>query len=217
MTNLDNTCSHNLDMAELDYNPSKRDLTDARIHHLLAEELKPYRRVCIVLRASISKLSFHNNHFDLDFYNIAVPVITTTTILKHIHTHSPSYRVPLFWYMSLVLDLTEANLRLVVVIVLYAFTLVFWAFRSETRSLLAISFLYPYFSTLCLSLSLSLCLLSFYIHTYTFISYVYSFIYADHIYIYIDIFVINCLFDFFPSNRTQLNLNFSTTTRIENI
>lgn len=144
-------------MAELDYNPSKRDLTDARIHHLLAEELKPYRRVCIVLRASISKLSFHNNHFDLDFYNIAVPVITTTTtILKHIHTHSPSYRVPLFWYMSLVLDLTEANLRLVVVIVLYAFTLVFWAFRSETRSLLAISFLYPYSSTLCLSLSLSL-------------------------------------------------------------
>ncbi|EDV99097.1 sodium/hydrogen exchanger 3 isoform X5 [Drosophila grimshawi] len=44
LTNLDNTCSHNLDMAELDYNPSKRDLTDAKIHHLLAEELKPYRR-----------------------------------------------------------------------------------------------------------------------------------------------------------------------------
>ncbi|EDV54470.1 sodium/hydrogen exchanger 3 isoform X16 [Drosophila erecta] len=44
LTNLDNTCSRNLDMAELDYNPSKKDLTDARIHHLLAEELKPYRR-----------------------------------------------------------------------------------------------------------------------------------------------------------------------------
>ncbi|KAM8716658.1 hypothetical protein ACLKA7_003525 [Drosophila subpalustris] len=44
LTNLDNTCSHNLDMAELDYNPSKKDLTDAKIHHLLAEELKPYRR-----------------------------------------------------------------------------------------------------------------------------------------------------------------------------
>ncbi|XP_033236462.1 sodium/hydrogen exchanger 3 isoform X24 [Drosophila pseudoobscura] len=43
LTNLDNTC-RNLDMAELDYNPSKKDLTDARIHHLLAEELKPYRR-----------------------------------------------------------------------------------------------------------------------------------------------------------------------------
>lgn len=129
------------------------------------------------------KLSFHNNHFDLDFYNIAVPVITTTTILKHIHTHSPSYRVPLFWYMSLVLDLTEANLRLVVVIVLYAFTLVFWAFRSETRSLLAISFLYPYSSTLCLSLSLSLCLLSFYIHTL--LSLMYTLLYMPTIYIYI--------------------------------
>lgn len=32
-------------MQELDYNPSKKDLTDAKIHHLLAEELKPYRRV----------------------------------------------------------------------------------------------------------------------------------------------------------------------------
>ncbi|XP_073946996.1 na[+]/H[+] hydrogen exchanger 2 isoform X2 [Choristoneura fumiferana] len=35
----------NIDMQELEYNPSKKDLTDARIHHLLAEELcKPYRR-----------------------------------------------------------------------------------------------------------------------------------------------------------------------------
>ncbi|KAG4073521.1 hypothetical protein HA402_000745 [Bradysia odoriphaga] len=42
-SNLEN-CSRNLDMQELDYNPSKKDLTDAKIHHLLAEELKPYRR-----------------------------------------------------------------------------------------------------------------------------------------------------------------------------
>ncbi|GFG35182.1 hypothetical protein Cfor_12756, partial [Coptotermes formosanus] len=35
----------NIDMQELEYNPSKKDMTDARIHHLLAEELcKPYRR-----------------------------------------------------------------------------------------------------------------------------------------------------------------------------
>lgn len=34
-------------MQELDYNPSKKDLTDAKIHHLLAEELKPYKRVSI--------------------------------------------------------------------------------------------------------------------------------------------------------------------------
>ncbi|XP_066991371.2 sodium/hydrogen exchanger 3 isoform X2 [Anabrus simplex] len=38
----------NIDMQELEYNPSKKDLTDAKIHHLLDEELcKPYRRVCI--------------------------------------------------------------------------------------------------------------------------------------------------------------------------
>jgi sodium/hydrogen exchanger-like protein 3 len=42
-SNLENS-TRNLDMQELDYNPSKKDLTDARIHHLLAEELKPYRR-----------------------------------------------------------------------------------------------------------------------------------------------------------------------------
>jgi len=36
----------NIDLQELEYNPSKKDLTDARIHHLLAEELcKPYKRV----------------------------------------------------------------------------------------------------------------------------------------------------------------------------
>lgn len=36
-------------MQELEYNPSKKDLTDARIHHLLAEELcKPYRRVRVL-------------------------------------------------------------------------------------------------------------------------------------------------------------------------
>ncbi|XP_015431274.1 PREDICTED: probable Na(+)/H(+) antiporter nhx-9 [Dufourea novaeangliae] len=35
----------NIDPQELEYNPSKKDLTDARIHHLLAEELcKPYKR-----------------------------------------------------------------------------------------------------------------------------------------------------------------------------
>lgn len=35
----------NIDLQELEYNPSRKDLTDAKIHHLLAEELKPYRRV----------------------------------------------------------------------------------------------------------------------------------------------------------------------------
>ncbi|ETN63614.1 alkali metal ion/proton exchanger 3 [Anopheles darlingi] len=45
-TNLENS-TRNLDMQELDYNPSKKDLTDARIHHLLSEELKPYRRASL--------------------------------------------------------------------------------------------------------------------------------------------------------------------------
>lgn len=39
----------NIDMQELEYNPSKKDMTDAKIHHLLAEELcKPYRRVRVI-------------------------------------------------------------------------------------------------------------------------------------------------------------------------
>lgn len=29
----------NVDLQEMDYNPSKKDLTDAKIHHLLAAEL----------------------------------------------------------------------------------------------------------------------------------------------------------------------------------
>lgn len=36
----------NLDIGELEYSPSARDLSDAKVHHLLSEELwKPYRRV----------------------------------------------------------------------------------------------------------------------------------------------------------------------------
>lgn len=36
----------NIDLQELEYNPSKKDLTDAKIHHLLSEELvQPHRRV----------------------------------------------------------------------------------------------------------------------------------------------------------------------------
>ncbi len=37
----------NLDIGELAYSPSARDLSDAKVHHMLSEELwKPYRRVC---------------------------------------------------------------------------------------------------------------------------------------------------------------------------
>lgn len=61
-SNLEN-CSRNLDMQELDYNPSKKDLTDARIHHLLAEELKPYRRVRSRQCLSFSFPNFLKFHF----------------------------------------------------------------------------------------------------------------------------------------------------------
>ena len=38
--------SWNIDLQELEYNLSRKDMSDAKIHHLLAEELyKPSRRV----------------------------------------------------------------------------------------------------------------------------------------------------------------------------
>ncbi|XP_058446961.1 sodium/hydrogen exchanger 3 isoform X12 [Malaya genurostris] len=52
-SNLENS-TRNLDMQELDYNPSKKDLTDARIHHLLSVELKPYRRTSTNLHRRLS-------------------------------------------------------------------------------------------------------------------------------------------------------------------
>uniref|UniRef100_A0A8D8LMC1 Sodium/hydrogen exchanger n=1 Tax=Cacopsylla melanoneura TaxID=428564 RepID=A0A8D8LMC1_9HEMI len=49
LTQLDNTSNWNIDLQELDYNPSKKDMTDAKIHHLLTEELcmpqKRHRRL----------------------------------------------------------------------------------------------------------------------------------------------------------------------------
>ncbi|OXA61511.1 Sodium/hydrogen exchanger 5 [Folsomia candida] len=44
--NLQNDASTwNLDLQELEYNLSRKDMSDAKIHHLLSEELyKPYRR-----------------------------------------------------------------------------------------------------------------------------------------------------------------------------
>lgn len=56
----------NIDMQELEYNPSKKDLTDAKIHHLLAEELvKPYRRVSkkYFFFSKKNILYKYNNHY----------------------------------------------------------------------------------------------------------------------------------------------------------
>jgi len=50
-------------MQELEYNPSKKDMTDAKIHHLLAEELcKPYRRVRVIF---LHFFSFLDNKFTI--------------------------------------------------------------------------------------------------------------------------------------------------------
>jgi len=43
-TQLDSSMQ-NVDMQEFEYNPSKKDLTDAKIHHMLSEELCKPRRV----------------------------------------------------------------------------------------------------------------------------------------------------------------------------
>lgn len=70
-SNFEN-CSRNLDMQELDYNPSKKDLTDAKIHHLLAEELKPYKRVSksIVYAIQSSQLNkAHAHKYTIETYS----------------------------------------------------------------------------------------------------------------------------------------------------
>ncbi|XP_055295258.1 sodium/hydrogen exchanger 3 isoform X6 [Sitodiplosis mosellana] len=62
-SNIEN-CSRNLDMQELDYNPSKKDLTDAKIHHLLAEELKPYKRASCSSKTLHRRLSYSRHAVD---------------------------------------------------------------------------------------------------------------------------------------------------------
>lgn len=85
-------------MQELDYNPSKKDLTDARIHHLLAEELKPYRRVSFIFSILFdlifdffSQILFkqidisNSKHFPHLDFSLHMTQNNTHTILKHTH------------------------------------------------------------------------------------------------------------------------------------
>jgi len=95
--------SWNIDMQELEYNPSKKDLTDAKIHHLLAEELvKPYRRVsqsventffCIEKIASNAYL-FHSIGFSKVFRRGSVPLESNNSLCKR-----------LIWIFLIFLDL----------------------------------------------------------------------------------------------------------------
>jgi len=46
----------NLDIGELAYNPSTRDLSDAKVHHMLSEDLwKPNKKVKIGKNISFSR------------------------------------------------------------------------------------------------------------------------------------------------------------------
>lgn len=55
----------NLDIGELAYSPSARDLSDAKVHHMLSEELwKPYRRVNLDKRRRMQ----HRKHLEQIFF-----------------------------------------------------------------------------------------------------------------------------------------------------
>ncbi|CAG9761670.1 unnamed protein product [Ceutorhynchus assimilis] len=76
----------NIDMQELEYNPSKKDLTDAKIHHLLAEELvKPYRRH---RRLSYSRHAVNDRDLSTQVnYKMHVNMRRLVADKKHHHSH----------------------------------------------------------------------------------------------------------------------------------
>ena len=75
-------------MQELEYNPSKKDLTDAKIHHLLAEELcKPFRRVCLLLILSFSLPDFFF-FFTLAFSRNNYSTVRAFTNIENSHTQT---------------------------------------------------------------------------------------------------------------------------------
>ncbi|XP_048525087.1 sodium/hydrogen exchanger 3 isoform X3 [Dendroctonus ponderosae] len=82
------TSSWNIDMQELEYNPSKKDLTDAKIHHLLAEELvKPYRRVSH-RRLSYSRHAVNDRDLSTQVnYRMHVNMRRLVADKKHHHSH----------------------------------------------------------------------------------------------------------------------------------
>ncbi|XP_066250876.1 Na(+)/H(+) exchanger protein 2 isoform X6 [Euwallacea similis] len=80
------TSSWNIDMQELEYNPSKKDLTDAKIHHLLAEELvKPCRRH---RRLSYSRHAVNDRDLSTQVnYRMHVNMRRLVADKKHHHSH----------------------------------------------------------------------------------------------------------------------------------
>lgn len=101
----------NLDIHELDYNPCKKDMTDAKIHHLLTEELKPRRvRKLLVIRLRIWPkigLVLHLQHRRLSYsrhtvddrdlttpvnYKVQIHIRRLLNDPKHHHHHHHHHR-----------------------------------------------------------------------------------------------------------------------------
>ncbi|XP_023710999.1 sodium/hydrogen exchanger 3 isoform X3 [Cryptotermes secundus] len=84
----------NIDMQELEYNPSKKDLTDARIHHLLAEELcKPYRRVREHRRLSYSRHAVNDRDLSTQPVNYRMHMNIRRMVGERKHHHKRSKRL----------------------------------------------------------------------------------------------------------------------------
>lgn len=85
-------------MQELDYNPSRKDLTDARIHHLLAEELKPRR---VSAEEVFGGCTVAGNSFL--FFFVLPFVVISDRIHSLVYYHRPLICLYVFLYLFLVL------------------------------------------------------------------------------------------------------------------
>ncbi|KAG7200405.1 hypothetical protein KM043_017860 [Ampulex compressa] len=83
----------NIDLQELEYNPSKKDLTDARIHHLLAEELcKPYKRMFQHRRLSYSRHAVNDRDLSTQV-NYKMHMNIRRMMGEHKHRHKRSKKL----------------------------------------------------------------------------------------------------------------------------
>ncbi|XP_015109560.1 probable Na(+)/H(+) antiporter nhx-9 isoform X1 [Diachasma alloeum] len=83
----------NIDLQELEYYPSKKDLTDAKIHHLLAEELcKPYKRVKQHRRLSYSRHAVNDRDLSTQV-NYKMHMNIRRMMGEHKHRHKRSKKL----------------------------------------------------------------------------------------------------------------------------
>ncbi|XP_053593864.1 probable Na(+)/H(+) antiporter nhx-9 isoform X4 [Microplitis demolitor] len=85
----------NIDLQELEYYPSKKDLTDAKIHHLLAEELcKPYKRTYVFQHRRLSYSRHAVNDRDLSTQvNYKMHMNIRRMMGEHKHRHKRSKKI----------------------------------------------------------------------------------------------------------------------------